>query len=295
MNFRELPDITLKQTEIMDLVYRFRFINRKQIQRLFNHKGPKRINTWLKDLVEKKYLGRIYSHKLLANTKPAIYFLNNNGILWVRYKTEDGEALDFKYLKKFYQDKSASQTFINHCISISEFYTQFKEYERSINKDRKKEKIEYYFQTKTEMWIDKQLNLYSDEDFNELKQYIPDLYFEKILNPYGKNINSQTFFLELFPPHMPRWAIKYRISQYIKFREEGKWKHAYTGIDGKFPIILLIFPHQQKINAVSKFINDELLYGYDLEDMTFMVTTYQKAMTETLVGKQNIWKEIRGE
>lgn len=294
MNYRELPDITAKQNEIMDLVYRFRFINRIQIQRLLNHKDPKRINVWLKDLVNKNYLGRIYSHKLLENTKPAIYFLNNNGILWVRYeKGGGGEELDFKYLKKFYQDKNASQTFINHCIALSEFYTQFKEHERSINKNKKKEVLEYYFETKTEMWIKRQLELYPDEDFNEIKQYIPDLYFEKIENLYSKNIKSQTFFLELFDPHIPRYAIRYRIKQYIKFRKEGNDWELYSGLDGKFPIILLIFPHQQKINAVSKFINDELLYGFDLEGMTFMVTTYQKAMTETLVGKRNIWKEIK--
>ncbi|HZQ29609.1 MAG TPA: replication-relaxation family protein [Patescibacteria group bacterium] len=154
MNYRELPNITLKQKEIMDLVFRFRFINRKQIQRLLNHKDPKRINAWLKDLVDKKYLSRIYSHKLLENTKPAIYFLNNNGILWARYEKgqeyrADDWQLDIKYLKKFYQDKHASQTFINHCIALSEFYTQFKEYERSINKDKKKEVIEYSLQTKT--------------------------------------------------------------------------------------------------------------------------------------------------
>lgn len=296
MNYRVLPKITLKQKEIMDLVYRFRFVNRKQIQRLLNHKDPKRINSWLKDLVDKKYFGRIYSHKLLENTKPAIYYLHNNGILWVRHEKgsgHDGE-LDFKYLKKFYQDKHASLTFINHCTTLSEFYTQFKEYERGINKDKKKEILMYSFETKTEMWIDKQLRLQKGEDFNEIKQSIPDLYFERILNPYGNNIKSQTFFLELFDPHVPRYAIRYRIKQYIKFREEGNdWK-LYSGLDNKFPIILLVFPHQQKINAVSKFINDELLYSYDSGDMTFLVTTYQKAITETLIGNNNIWKEIKG-
>ncbi len=296
MNFRELPNITEKQNEITDLVFKFRFVNRKQIQRLLNHKDPKRINTWLKDLVDKKYLGRIYSHKLLENTKPAIYFLNNNGILWVKRRLEEEyETLDFKYFKKFYQDKHASQTFINHCISLCEFYVQFKVHERNINANKKKPKLEYHFETKTEMWVRRGLELYPDEDFNELKQYIPDLYIEKINNPEYTTIKSSTFFLELFDPHMPRYAIKYRIKQYIKFKKEGRdWK-LYSGTDNKFPIILLIFPHQQKLNGLTKFINEELRRSYESADITFLLTTYQKAMTETLVGKQTIWKEIRGE
>ncbi len=134
MNYRELPTISKKQKEIMDLVYKFRFVNREQLQRLFGHKDASRLNKWLKDLVEKKYLGRIYSHKLLENTKPAIYYLNNNGIILVRYK-EDGEKLDIKYLKKFYEDKHASQTFVNHCVTLFEFYIQLKKAEEVANKD----------------------------------------------------------------------------------------------------------------------------------------------------------------
>jgi len=301
MNFRELPNITEKQKEIMRLIFQFRFVNRKQIQRLLNHKDPKRINAWLKDLVDKKYLGRIYSHKLLENTKPAIYYLNNNGIIWAKYEkgeeynTEDWQ-LEIKYLKKFYQDKHASITFINHCTSLCEFYVQFKEYERSVNKDRKRNKLEYYFETKTEMWIERQLRLREDEDFNAVKQYIPDLYIEKINNPENKNENTTTFFLEMFDSHIPRYAIKYRIKQYIRFKEEEKeWKYKYTGTDRQFPTILLIFPHQRKINGLTKFISDELSSSYDSGNIRLLLTTYQKAMTQTLLAGSSIWKEIRRE
>src|SRR6266567_2217243 len=229
MNFRELPTITKKQEEIITLIYRFRFINRKQLQRFLKHKDAKRINTWLKDLVEKKYLGRIYSHKLLENTKPAIYYLNNNGIIWIRYEKgmeygATNEQLDTTYLKKFYQDKHASETFINHCITIFELYTQLKEAEANSN-----DKLDYHVETKTEMWITKKLHLYPDEDFKELKQYIPDLYWEKLKNPYNENISSSTFFLELFDHHVPKYAIKYRVKQYIKFKEDGKWDY-YSGL-----------------------------------------------------------------
>lgn len=312
MNFREFPTITKKQEKIITLVYRFRFINRKQLQRFFEHKDSRRINTWLKDLVEKKYLGRIYSHKLLENTKPAIYYLMNNGIIWIRYEKgmEYGspiEQLDIKYLKKFYEDKHASETFVNHCVSIFEFYLQLKEYERIENKDfvekRKKlkdydeeldKKIDYSVETKTERWIQQQMHNKND-DFNEIKQYIPDLYFEKSKYPGGGGkMESSTFFLELFDPKMPRYAIKYRVKQYIKFKEEGKWK-LDAGMDGNFPRIILIFPNQQKLNLLSGYIREQVERSYEPKGLIFLLTTYQKVMKETLLGGSKIWKEIKEE
>lgn len=310
MNYRQLPVITKKQEEIVTLIYQYRFINRKQLQRFLNHKDARRINTWLKDLVEKKYLGRIYSHKLLENTKPAIYYLNNNGIIWIRYEKgmeygADAEQLEIKYLKKFYEDKHASVTFINHCITIFEFYLQLKEYERIANKDfvekRKKEKdydeeldkkLDYCVETKTEMWIQKQMHLSRNEDFNELKQYIPDLYFEKLKYPGGGGkMESSTFFLELFDLKMPRYAIKYRVKQYIKFKEEGKWKY-YTGMDGNFPRIILVFPNQQKLNFLSGYIREQVEKSYESNGLVFLLTTYQKVMKDTLLGGPKIWQEV---
>jgi len=69
--------------------------------------------------------------------KPAIYYLNNNGVLWIRFNKgfELGvEDLEFKYVKKFYEDKHASEIFINHCVFISDLYIQVKELEKNKKK-----------------------------------------------------------------------------------------------------------------------------------------------------------------
>jgi len=68
-------NLTKKQLEILTLLYRFRFLNRSQIQQLLNHKKISRINLWLKDLYYKKIIGRNYSNRLGDNIKPAIYYL----------------------------------------------------------------------------------------------------------------------------------------------------------------------------------------------------------------------------
>ncbi len=293
MNYKERPEITEKQKEIVDLVYRFRFINRKQIQRILDHKDPKRINVWLKDLVEKGYLGRIYSHKLLENTKPAIYYLANNGILWARFEKgeayqADNEKLDFKLIKKFYEDKHASQTFIDHCISLFDFYIQLKE------KQKKSTNIEYQFATKTELWITEKMDLYKEDDFEKIKEIIPDIYFEKLINPDQEDNSSQTYFLQLFDPGVPRYALRYKVDQYIKFNQSEGGKHRFSGLDRKFPILLLIFPNQQKLNQIGKYIKKQLDSSYDLEEITFLLTTLKQA-TEEGLGSDNIWTIVRKE
>ena len=292
MNYKQLPTITNKQKEIIDLVFKFRFINRHQIQKLFNHKDPRRINTWLKNLVSKNYLGRIYSNKLLENTKPAIYYLANNGIILERsnkgeeYQVEN-EQLEFKHMKKFYEDKHASQIFITHCVAIAEFYTQLKEVERNSKKDT----LEYDVETKTEMWIYKQLHHDANEDFSETKQSIPDLYIEKIKNPYDKTIQPQTYFLELFDPHVPRYAIVHKIKQFIQMRENGSWE-AYADMHDTPPTVLLIFPHYRKLNLSMGKIREALDQNYDTDGITFLTATYQKAMTEGITNN-GIWREIK--
>ena len=70
-----INNITKKQLEIITLLYRFRFLNRLQIQKLLNQKQKNRINYWLKDLYDKKIIGRNYSKKFGDNIKPAVYYL----------------------------------------------------------------------------------------------------------------------------------------------------------------------------------------------------------------------------
>lgn len=285
MPYRDLPEITAKQKEIVDLAYKFRFINRHQIQKLFGHKDPRRVNTWLKDLFEKKYLGRIYSHKLLENTKPAIYYLANNGILWVRFKKgedykAENEKLDFRLVKKFYEDKHASETFRNHCTTICEFYTQIREKEKA-----SKKKFGYEFATKTEIRMYNQLR----KDFDEKGDLIPDVYLEKFNNQDSKNEESIAFFLELFDVHVPRYALRYKVSQYIKFSEGGKW-NSYAGSDGKFPTVLLVLANQQKINHLKKYIKKELEGSYDPPGIRFVLTTYKRAVEEGI--GTDIWQEV---
>ena len=80
----QLPKTTTKQQDILKLLYRYRFVDRIQIQVLMGHKDKRRIGAWLKDLREKHYIEWIYSTDFAEKTKPAIYYLGINGIRLLR-------------------------------------------------------------------------------------------------------------------------------------------------------------------------------------------------------------------
>lgn len=282
MYIKELPDITKKQEETVNLVLKFRFINRKQIQKILGHKDAHRINAWLKDLVEKKYLGRIYSHKLLENTKPAIYYLDNMGILWVKKQREGNyDDREARLVKKFYADKKASQIFIDHSVFLCDLFLQFKELEGK--------KWEYECMTKTDIVA----LSFGSKGYEEEKQYFPDMAINKLTKEWD---DSTALFLDLFPPHIPKYALEYKVRQYIKLKTEERWHLMISGdgIDGKFPKLLFVLPSQGKVNRLAKYIQERLERSYDVEDMVFALTTYKKAL-EQGIGDEKTWKEIKDE
>ena len=122
----ELPKLTKKQQEILKLLYSFRFLNRIQIQAFLNHKDPKTINLWLRDLRAKGYVEWIYSTHFAEKTKPAIYYLSLNGVRYLRTltrKNQDGDMLPTyppEELRKRYKEPTRSQTYIAHCILIAD-------------------------------------------------------------------------------------------------------------------------------------------------------------------------------
>ena len=99
-----LPTITNKQKTILYLLYKFRFLNRIQIQTLLNHKTYNRINAWLKDLTDKGYTGRKLDTISKINNVPAIYYLKKNGMQFV--KTQD--YAEKSYISKLYQEDTRS-------------------------------------------------------------------------------------------------------------------------------------------------------------------------------------------
>lgn len=178
--------ITNKQKEILLLIYRFRFLNRIQIQKLLNHKNPKNTNVWLKNLVTGGYLNRIYERKAGINIS-AIYYISKNGIKFLRTL----DAVEKEYLTKLYQENRKSQTFILQCLIIADIYLKLSENNQ------------------------KSFKFYTKTDF-PVKSYIRDLSpsFAYVLEING---SLENFSCEVINPGLPRFAIRSRINHYFEF------------------------------------------------------------------------------
>ncbi|OQB72554.1 MAG: hypothetical protein BWX92_03602 [Deltaproteobacteria bacterium ADurb.Bin135] len=205
------PKITNKQTEILTLIFQFRFLNRTQIQQLLNHKDPKTINTWLKDLTEKQFLNRIYENTIGANTKPAIYYAGINAIRYYKSLGQDNNP----YLKKLYRDNERSQSFIDEQIFIADICLDFLE----INA---KGEINYTFETAAGVTS------------NPLYSFMEDLSPQLIFTKESKAEFKQYILVQL-DSVSPKYMIKKRLKNYIEFFFTNEWEE---NTNKSFPTIL---------------------------------------------------------
>lgn len=206
-----LPKITNKQTEILTLIYQFRFLNRTQIQQLLKHKDPKTINTWLKDLTEKQYLNRIYSNTIGVNTKPAIYYPAINAIRYFKSLDQDNSA----HLKKLYRDNERSQSFIDDQIFIANICLDI----LMINT---KGEINYTFETAA--------GVTSNSIYKFMEDLSPQLIFTKKTKSQFKQ-----FVFVILDSAQPKYIIKKKMKSYIELFFTNEWEEN-TG--KSFPIVL---------------------------------------------------------
>jgi hypothetical protein len=158
-----LKELTKKQKEIIDHIYHYRFLNSFHIQQLLNHKDRSRVNKWINYLTENNYLYREKSTKLKENTKPAIYYINKNGISYLRiYK-----KIDNKLAQNLYYEPKRKYTFRMHCLNLTEFICNLQTHAKSQKKTVKVyTRVDYAYAEDSE-----------DDTFYILNKLSPDAYY----------------------------------------------------------------------------------------------------------------------
>lgn len=221
-------NLTSKQLEILLLLYRYRFLNRTHLQKFLNHKGPRRINSWLKDLTSQNIIGRKYSRKLKENTKPAIYHLATGS----RKILLDHEETDAKTLKRVYREKTRSKQFIDHCLLVADIFFFLKEKARQ-------QDVKLHFFTK----VDLKHHYY-------LPYNRPDAYIA-----LESENDTRRYFLEIIDEGTPRFMIRKKITQYIEYFDEETWQKR-TGHPN--PSILIVCPNEPIKQFLDKHIRQVL-------------------------------------
>ncbi len=227
-----------KQTEILLNLYRFRFLNRNQIQRLLNHKKHNRIIKWLNELTKEKYVIQEFERKIGAI--PSVYCLGTKA----RKELKKRKEINEKLLERVYQEKNSSLEFKAHNMAIADIYLSL------IDLTKKH---------------DAKLTFYTAVDLTDMKYLVlphPDAYFS-----IQQKEMTKRYFLDVFNLNASeKWLFK-RVKQYFNYYEEEYWQDHNKN---PFPeIILVCFDEKTKKNLIKnikKGLEDE-------ENLSFSLTT----------------------
>lgn len=257
-----IPTITNKQREIIRLLYKYRFLDRKQIQTLLQHKDKRRIISWLKDLRDKEYVEWIYdADDFIAKTQPAIYYI---GLAGIRYLKTTGNYSTCE-LRKRYKEPGRTSLYIRRCLLIADCCLALDD------KARTGEGLSYTYLTEAD---------YSDFNspynllLNELK---PHLYFEKETDD-----NKTAYIMELFDKSLPRYQFRKRLGEYLEYLKNKQ-------ADALDSIGLLAFSTTADLLYAKRRLR--LLFEDDEEnEVIIRLAVTDKIKKEGVVGK--IWEEV---
>ena len=211
-----LPTPTTKQTQILKLLYNYRYLTRPQLQTLLKHKDKRRIISWLKDLRDKQYIDWKYNaDDFIAKTIPANYYLVPSGI---RHLRATGDYRDAE-LRKRYKDKDGTDAFIAHCLLIVDCCLALQA--------KSDESRQYTWLLPSDYPADGR-HTNQIEFLRELK---PHLFFTK-----HEGRTTSHYVVEDIAATLPRYQLRKRLSQYIDLLTND-WTS-----DESTPVALFICP-----------------------------------------------------
>jgi len=195
---------------------------------------------WLRDLRAKGYVEWIYSTHFAEKTKPAVYYLALNGIRFLRTLTvtneggEEGFAFPSEELRKRYKEPGRSQTFIERSLLVADCCLALERLRSQAS--------HYYYQTEADYLQDNSYYHFLLE--SELIR--PDIVFCKDRSG-GEGKTLESYVLEIFDPTLPRYRVKKRLDNYVKFLDEegGEWRNQTE--TEKLPIVLFVCPRMSDL------------------------------------------------
>jgi hypothetical protein len=211
-------ELNQKSTDILLLLYRFRFLTRSQIQTMLRHKYHSRVLVWINELVEYGYILKFYEKSMMSD--PAIYCLDKEGRKYLK-KTEKAEL---EPLSRVWKEKNYSMQFRHHCLFLADIYIKMAE--------RHKDNLR--FKTKTDLYgVENLISPISDALFTiEVKRY----------------------FLDIFDD-IPPIYMRMRVKQYFEYYNSDQWQ---DNTDAPFPEIILICPNPRLKSHLYHFIKNKI-------------------------------------
>jgi len=248
--------IKKRQQQILILLYKFRFLNRKQIQKLLNQKDKKRTIEWLSDLTKNKYIIRYYSKKI--DEKPAVYSL---GTMGRKYFLEHKEIKDITIplLDRVWRERKNSETSRKHWLLLADIYLSLMQLVKSAGKGKGKLK----FFTHVDLW-----------GVKHLIRKEPDAYFT-IKESSG---DTKGYFLDIFDSYTQWDEITDRIQKYFQYFKKNLWQDY---MKQPFPRIIFITP-DDKFASVNGYVKKILIEKRN--GMQFYISTWSEIQQQGMIS-----------
>lgn len=237
--------MTEKQQNIISLIYRFRFLNRDQIQHMLNHSDDARVNKWLTELIEQGYCGREYTKHDGVNRSPAIYYLLRKGVLTIQQ--------DNSYIAKLRNESAVSMKTKEHSLKAAQFYLLLQEYA-----DEHSHILTY--RTKAD--------IANTPMYGIIK---PDAYFS-----YQTAKGKKEVCVEIDMETESKGRIQAKLNTYFDYYYQGK-KDIFPSI----ALVCITDTRQQQLVKQT----EEILETYHFIPVTFKITTCKSIEQQGILGK----------
>lgn len=263
-----IPYITPTQQKIPQQIYRFRFLDRIQIQKLMNHKYHKRIIDWLNDLVAKRYLEKVPKDNTFEDrTKPTIYRIGINGIRFLKTLEDCSEEI----IKRLYKDKDRSEAFISASQFLADIYLDLK--------PQRKNNVSYEIITSSDfVSIESPLNFLIDLN--------PNLIYKE-MKKHNQRTTSKYYLLEMFETTLPRYSMRKRVRTYLEFYSRNQWE---DNMDKPFPTVRFILPTKADLIYIKRTTQKLFEENQNPKDLHIQLATVDEVKKSGIT--KAIWEEV---
>lgn len=257
-----------EQILVLEWLHKFRFSTSRQLAIVLRKQNHKTIQNKLQILEEQDLIGKRYDRSYKLAGRAAEYYLTPRGArtLTSYYDSlpkasPDRKSLNASIVKSFYKNKTVSDSFIVHCLSVVDMYHTLKE-----------------------LYGDK-LRIYSQAilaDYAQFPTWRPDLYLS-LKTPES----SQIYMLDIWDDTKPFFVSVRKIRNYLNHQENEGWI-----VDGQeYPYILAVCKDDKTQKKLNRQIIKALNENYISDEITYATTTIEQLRKATK-PTDKLWSKI---
>lgn len=257
-----------EQILVLEWLYKYRFSASRQLAIALHKPSHKTIQNKLQILEEQGLIGKRYDKSYKLAGRAAEYYLTPRGArtLTSYYgslpkDSPDRRSLNESIVKSFYKNKTVSDAFIAHCLSVVDMHHTLKQ-----------------------LYGDK-LRIYPQAilaDYAQFPTWRPDLYLS-LKTPES----SQIYMLDIWDDTRPFFVSVRKMRNYLNHQESDDWV-----VDGQeYPYILAVCKDDKTQKKLNRQIIKALNENYISDEISYATTTIDQLQKVTK-PTDKLWSKV---